>query len=377
MTGLPIESFTLGLRSVRVSQRPDRRGYRSVSQRTSHAATSVDPARADAPYLLPSDFHAFSGDRPGPAGSGSIFQVCVLIFVFVHIAVGNAFGLVTRYAHGTTMTYFTVGAVNYATAMVVAVTWAVLDGGLTFEWPAIVFGIVQGIVYQTMYIVLFGMIALGGLSVSFTVNRLAIAIPIAGAIFLWGEAPSAFRVAGILVSFVALPLIGADAQKVARRTGASSRLMPLLSLYAVVSLGFSGLAARAFVEMRIEANAVDLSAFLFITATVSSIVTWPLVRRLARNEATRRGIRPGPIGRRVQSRAVVVGMALGVLNFVQSITLVNALIVLPASFVFPFTASAALLILTAADYLIFKQRFGRLTIVGLSLSAMTVLLINF
>ena len=93
--------------------------------------------------------------------------------------------------------------------------------------------------------------------------------------------------------------------------------------------------------------------------------------------ATAKDDQPGPIGRRVQSRAVVVGMALGVLNFVQSITLVNALIVLPASFVFPFTASAALLILTAADYLIFKQRFGRLTIVGLSLSAMTVLLINF
>ena len=105
-----------------------------------------------------------------------------MIFVFFHIAAGNAFAFVTRYARGSTTTYFTVGAVNYATAMVVAVTWAVLDGGLTFEWPAIVFGVFQGLVYQTMYIVLFGMIALGGLSVSFTVNRLAVAIPIAGAI---------------------------------------------------------------------------------------------------------------------------------------------------------------------------------------------------
>ena len=275
------------------------------------------------------------------------------------------------------MTYFTVGAVNYATAMVVAVTWAVLDGGLTFEWPAIAFGTVQGLVYQTMYIVLFGMIALGGLSVSFTINRLAIAIPIAGGIFLWGEAPSAFRAAGIVVSLIALPLIGSDAQRVARRTGVSNRLMPLLTLYAILAMGFSGLAARAFVETRIEADAVDLAAFVFIAATASSVITWPFVRRLARNEATRRGIRPGPVGRRVRTRAILVGVALGLLNFIQSISLINALIVLPASFVFPFTASAALLILTAIDYVFWGQRFGRLTMIGLALSAATVLLINF
>ncbi len=300
-----------------------------------------------------------------------------MIFVLIHIAAGNAFAFVTRYARGAITTYFTVGAINYVTAMVVAVAWAMLDGGLTFEWPAVVFGIVQGLVYQTMYIVLFSMIALGGLSVSFTVNRLAVAIPIAGAIFIWGEAPSAFRVAGILLSFVALPLIGSDAQQVAHHTGASSRLMPLLSLYAVVSMGLSGLAARAFVETRIEASAVDLSAFLFMAATASSVITWPFVRRLARNEATRRGIRLGPASSRVQARALAIGIALGLLNFVQSITLINALIALPASFVFPFTASAALLILTAIDYVVWKQRFGRLTVIGLALSAMTVLLIYF
>lgn len=300
-----------------------------------------------------------------------------MLFVFIHIAAGNAFGLVTRYARGATMTYFVVGTVNYATAMVVAVTWALLDGGLVFEWPAITFGIVQGIVYQTMYIVLFGMIALGGLSVSFTVNRLAVAIPIAGGIFLWGEAPSVFRVAAILLSLVALPLIGSDAQRVARRTGASSRLMPLLSLYAVISMGLSGLAARAFVETRIESGPADLSAFLFIAATVSSVATWPLMRRLARNEATRRGIRLRPLGRGVRNRAIVVGVALGLLNFIQSIALIHALTALPASFVFPFAASVALLVLTAADYIIFKQRFGRLTLIGLALSAVTVLLVNF
>ena len=300
-----------------------------------------------------------------------------MIFVLIHIAAGNAFGLLTRYARGTTMTYFTVGSINYATAMIAAVAWAVVTEGLNFEWPAIVFGVAQGLVFQSMYIVLFSMIALGGLSVSFTVNRLAIAIPIAGGIFLWGEAPSAFRLAGVLVSFVALPLIGSDAQQVARRAGVSSRLMPLLSLYAVIALGLSGLAARAFVETRIESDAVDVSAFLFMAATVSSVATWPLVRRLARNDAARQGVRQGLIGRRVQSRAVIVGVALGMLNFVQSVTLIKALILLPASFVFPFAASASLLILTAADYVIWGQRFGRLTLIGLALSAVTVLLINF
>ena len=324
--------------------------------------------------MLFSGFYFDRGDRPGRS---STIQDFFLIFVFFHIAAGNAFAFVTRYARGSTTTYFTVGAVNYATAMVVAVTWAVLDGGLSFEWPAIVFGVFQGLVYQTMYIVLFAMIALGGLSISFTVNRLAVAIPIAGAIFLWGEAPSAFRVAGIIVSFIALPLIGSDAQRVARRTGASSRLMPLLSLYAVIFLGMSGLAARAFVETRVEANAVDLSAFLFMAATASSVITWPFARRLARNEAIRRGSPPGPVAGRVQSRVLLVGVALGLLNFVQSITLISALVALPASFVFPFTASAALLILTAVDYVVWKQRFGRLTVIGLALSAMTVLLINF
>jgi multidrug transporter EmrE-like cation transporter len=299
-----------------------------------------------------------------------------LIYLFLHVAAANTFALITRYAHGVTMTYFTVGAVNYATAMVVAVTWAMVDGGLVFEWPAVVFGLVQGLVYQSMYIVLFWMITLGGLSVSFTINRLAIAIPIAGGILLWGEAPSAFRFAGIMASFVALPLIGSDAQRVARRTGASSRLMPLLTLYSIVSLGISGLAARAFVETAVEAEAIDLSAFTFIAATASSVVTWPLVGRLARGQARRQGYPAPRASRRAQTRAVVVGMLLGLLNLAQSFTMVIALFDLPASFVFPFISTAALLILTAVDYLVWKQRFGRLTLIGMVLSAFTIVAIN-
>ncbi len=299
-----------------------------------------------------------------------------MLYLFVHITAANLFALVTRYAHGTRMTFFTVGAVNYATGMLGALIWATLDGGLDFEWPAMGFGLVQGLVYQSMYIVLFAMIALGGLSVSFTINRLSIAIPIAGGILLWDEAPSAMRFAGILVSFVALPLIGSDAQRVARRTGASSRLMPLLTLYAIVSLGISGLAARAFVETAVVAEPIDLSAFTFMAATVASVVTWPLVGRLARADALRRG-EPAPRpSRRAQTRAVIVGILLGLLNLLQSVAMVGALFELPASFVFPFISTSALLILTAVDYLVWKQRFGRLTLVGMVLSAFTIVAIN-
>ena len=261
--------------------------------------------------------------------------------------------------------------------MVIAIIWAVVDGGLVFEWQAIVFGIVQGIVYQTMWIALFSMLALGGLSISFTINRLAIAIPIAGGIFLWGETPSTLRIAGIILSFLALPLIGSDAQRVARQTSRSKLLMPFLTVYAVLALGFSGLAARAFVETRVSSNAGDVTAFLFIAATTCSIITWPFVRRLVSKESIHQRQNNRAVNAHTWHIALLVGAALGILNFIQSISFTNTLLRFPSSFVFPFTASVALLVLSAIDYLVWKQRFGRLTIIGLVLSAITVILINF
>ena len=294
-------------------------------------------------------------------------------FVIVQIVANTVFGLIIRHARTDPGTYFRAGAVNYFAGMSLALAAALLAGGLHFEWPVSLFAVYQGIQYQLAYIVLFALIAVGGLAVTYTFLRMSVVVPILGSIFIWGESPDVFRVAGILLMLGALPLLGADARRSAGPLGI--RLPALLMLLAMAMTGTGSLAAKSFAELKVDSTAVDYSAFTFIGAAASSVVTWPLVSRLVRRHRLRSTAPAYP-----DTRSLIVwlaiGVALGTANFLQNSALVQALSELPGTLVFPVAASGYLLLISVADYTIWKRRFGKLTVAGALLGISGIVLAN-
>ncbi len=284
-----------------------------------------------------------------------------------------AFGLLIRHARSDPFTYFKVGGTNYFVGMVLALVGAIAAGGLRFEWPASLLAVYQGVQYQLAYIVLFALIAVGGLAVTLTMLRLSVVVPVLGSILIWGESPSMLRIIGILLALSALPLVGSDARRTAHQIGLRR---PMLLMFLAIAMSGSGaLAAKAFVEIQSASTSIDYSLFVFIGATGSTILTWPLARHLAgRRDLTWFAGSDG--GARSWRRWAGLGAALGAANVAQNTALVQALAELPGSFVFPVISSGYLLLITLADYVIWKRRFGRITLIGIVLAVAGLALVN-
>ena len=283
------------------------------------------------------------------------------------------FGLIMRHARTDPQTYFKAGAVNYWTAMSMALLAALLTGGLSFEWPASLLAVYQGVQYHFAYIVLFALIAVGGLAVTFTILRISVVIPIVGSIIIWGESPDLVRVAGIILTLTALPLLGADARRTAGPAG--MRTPTLLMLLAMLMTGTGALAAKSFAEIHVESNALDYSAFAFIGAAAATVFTWPLAGRIVRKhrETSRAASYPKA---RPWKTWLAIGLALGAVNFLQNAAMVSALTELPGTLVFPVVLSSYLLLILLADYVIWKRRLGKVTLAGVFLAIGGLVLAN-
>ena len=286
-------------------------------------------------------------------------------FVIAQIVGHATFGLITRHARTDPQTYFKVGAVNYWTAMLMALLAALLAGGLSFEWPASLLAVYQGVQYHFAYILLFALIAVGGLAVTFTILRISVVIPIVGSIIIWGESPDLVRVAGIILTLSALPLLGADARRTAGPSG--MRTPALLMLLTMLMTGTGALAAKSFAEIHVESNALDYSAFAFIGAAAGTVFTWPLTGRIVRRhrETSRAASYPKA---RPWKTWLAIGLALGAANFAQNAAMVRALTELPGTLVFPVVLSSYLLLILLADYAIWKRRLGKATLAGVFLA---------
>ena len=301
-------------------------------------------------------------------------------FLFLHLAGMIAFVNIARYARNDPRGFFVTGATGYTAAAVIAAAWSLaVHGAISLELPAVLLGAYQGFAYQFMYLVVFVMVGLGGMAVTSTINRMTILVPTAGAILVWGEHPTPERYLGIVAIFLALPLLGLQAQRRAVQARMGSWLMPLMILFSFVLLGGAEFGAKWFVEARQSASPSDYTFWLFAAASVSSLFTWPLANRMARREWDRAAplrLAPAPFRLQVNPRSIGFGIGLGAANWGQATALVNALTVFDASFVFPLVSASFVILVSVTDFVFWRQRFAPLTLLGLAVAAAGVVLIN-
>ena len=289
-----------------------------------------------------------------------------MIFIGGQIFGNFAFAMSLRLARGRQYHYLTVGAINYGVAAVLAVGWLVLSGAPSLDMLVILLGVINGLQYQLSLVVLFTVVELVGIGITFGIVRLAVALPTLASIFFWGEQPAALQVVGLAIAFVALPLLGADAHQAARQQRGRSLGTWGILLVVLFLSGAGFIAAKAFTVYSTPAYQPLYTAALFVAATVGAGFIWPMRRRFRL-----------PEWREVPMRNnLILGIGMGAANVFQLAMLLLALDSLPGTVVFPLTATVGLATTLLGGMVLFGERFGRLTAVGIVLTLFAIVFIG-
>ena len=289
-----------------------------------------------------------------------------MIYVAGQIFGNFVFAMSLRLARNPRYHYLTVGTINYALAAVVAVAWAVVNNVPSLDPVAMALGALNGLQYQISLVVLFTVMELVGIGITFGIVRLAIAVPTLASIFLWGEQPGLFQVLGLVLAFAALPLLGADAYQASRGRRGHSLYTWSMILAALLLSGASFTAAKAFSVYSTPAHQPLYTASVFVAATLGAGFVWPLRKRFRMPAWQTTSL----------SHNVGLGVVMGTTNLFQIAMLLRALEVLPGTVVFPLTATVGLATTLLGGMVFFGERFGRVTATGIVLALFAIVFIT-
>lgn len=289
-----------------------------------------------------------------------------MIYVAGQIIGNFVFAMSLRKARGRQFHYLTVGAINYGVAAVLAVAWMLLNGVPGPNLHAIVLGAINGLQYQVSLVVLFTVVELVGIGITFGIVRLSIALPTLASIFLWGEQPSSLQVVGLALALIALPMLGADAHQAARGQRGRSLMTWGVLLVVLILSGAGFTAAKAFSVWSTPDYQPLYTASVFVTATVGAAFIWPIRKRFRLPDWQTASMRNN----------LGLGVFMGAANLFQIAMLLRALEVLPGTIVFPLTATVGLATTLFGGMVLFGERFGRLTAVGIVLTLFAIVFIN-
>jgi drug/metabolite transporter (DMT)-like permease len=247
-----------------------------------------------------------------------------------------------------------VGA-NYITACLLAFIFIIpklsAPNGMT-----VVLGAVTGIDYVLGFLVLAAGIARGPLAVPVTVMRLSVAVPIVVSIALWAERPGGLQWAGLALGAAAILLFGCSLSGGRGRKGDGGGYWTLIVALFLV-MGAGDVLLKAFRELSPDSDRMTFTWILFTTA---GLFSWLLIR-----------MRRIPFDR----RTFLLGLLLGVPNLFSTVFTLLALRSVPASMAFPFINLTVIAGSAFFAFFIWRERLGRLGIVGLLLAAIALVLL--
>jgi drug/metabolite transporter (DMT)-like permease len=277
---------------------------------------------------------------------------------------GNAvFTLLVRVARQQKFDYLLFGATNYGIAAIVSLG-LLLQAHAAASPPTVLFGIINGAQYQVTFLLMYAMLSMTGVAVMASFLRLSVFVPTVASIAVWNELPSPIQALGLVLTALALPLLGTAAKRTAPTNWRAGRPLALIVTTMLIS-GAGLLAAKAFSELHQEAQRPAYLFAAYGTAAVLSALTWPLRARLET---------------RWRPEAVLPSLAIGVIaglcNIGQLAAFLRGLAVVPGIVAFPVTAAGGLLVVTVVGRIAWNERIAGRAGAGIALALAAVALVN-
>ncbi len=278
-----------------------------------------------------------------------------MIALLVATFFSAAFGLVLRWAQQRRCNVFAVGFVNYLIATLYQVVRQASAGPPPQVTPITLWlGAIVGAIYALNFGIFSPLIAKRGVSITTAIVRLAVIVPIVGAIVWWHETPLPIQYAGIALTLLAMPLITLKPNV----PGAlESSAVPLL-VAMFLGNGISMLLFQAYQKLALPGEDALFLACLFGAAMLVTLVAW----RLRSAGSSRRDIIPGVV--------------LGLTNALANAALLESMHQLPSVIVFPFYSAVGLVVAVVAARLLWGERISQRETLGLGLAIVAVALVN-
>lgn len=217
-------------------------------------------------------------------------------------------------------------------------------------------GVVSGFLYLAALVVYAYSIRKNGAVLSSVFTRLGVLVPVLVSVVLFGERPTVLQCAGIAVAIAAAVVMNGLPKKDKKQGVAGAMSLGVLLL----TLLFNGSAdsmSKIFTQL---GSRQDDGLFVFYIFLFAGLFTLVLLLR-EKQKLTRRDL--------------MFGVLVGVPNFFSSRLLLAALTELPAFFVYPCYSVGAILVISCASFVLFREKLQRrqLCAVGMILVALVLL----
>ena len=220
----------------------------------------------------------------------------------------------------------------------------------------IIFAAINGFLYLAGMIMNQVNVRRNGAILQSTFARLGVMVPTCLSILLFGEIPSAKQAAGILLVLAAFCIM----QLPQKRDGSSSRMKPAFGLL-ILGLLFSGMADSMLKVFEEYGNAALDDWFMGATFLFSALLCLGITLRKKE---------------KIGKRELLIGLILGIPNYLSSLLLLRSLSSISAYIAYPTYSVGAILAVTAASTIIFREKLSSWSRTGVALIIPAVILLN-
>jgi len=244
-------------------------------------------------------------------------------------------------------------SVNYLVCFTLAALYTDFGGVSASGSVGLILGMgaINGFFYLASFIMLQNSTRVNGVVLSTIFMKLGLLVPMAVSVFLFGEKPTILQLLGFLIAAVAIVLINSDGKNsaVQSRTG-----LILLLLMA----GGADAMSKVFEEWGEPALSSNYLLYAFITALIMGIAAMLI-----------KGERPGKY-------EIGFGLLVGIPNYFSAKFLLDALEYVPAVITYPTCNVGAILVVTLAGILFFREKLTRRQVLAIGIILVALVLLN-
>jgi len=243
--------------------------------------------------------------------------------------------------------------VNYCAAASVSCAALFTFGVESLSTFTIYLGIITGIAYTTAMVLMMTSFPQRGVVLTGTIVQLSVLIPTIISVLIWAEKISSIQGYGIIIAILSLPLLSVKSDE-----GGADRKSLLTPLALFLVNGFGLAAGQILLEAGYVGEQLVFYSILFASASISSM---PLIA----------------LNKKSPSRLdFAVGLGVGTLNAIVSLTLVTALITIPGSISFPFLSIVSSLLLIGMSFVILHEGINKTNALGIIIAITAVVLLS-
>lgn len=223
-------------------------------------------------------------------------------------------------------------------------------------------GIIAGILFVAGLVAMQSSTRKNGAILTSAFAKLGLIVPLLASVLFFSEKIRIFQIPGIVLVFAAFFLITFDGDSKVESTTQAGRVHPLLLLMVLLFVGGGDAMAKVFEQLGQREQ--DGNYFLVLFA-MAAVLTFALL--LWERKRT---------GKKIIWKEFAAGILVGIPNYFASSLLLQSLLGLPAFIVYPTFSAGTLLLVTLVAALIFKERPGVKTWIGLAFIAAALVLLN-